>query len=228
MKKSLLAIALVALALSCDLSAGQQPPEPGHGTVSGLIRDVNGGLVTDAEIDLNAPGRTHRGRTNSRGAYSIELSPGVYSMEIKHYGFCGLRRGEFILKPRAIVYFETELRVCPSDSVNSKFFYDDLAVVPDGSLRPLILYGEKAPDGSAWRYTGPVLDAIGTYPVVFTYNLLTISADSLLYDSTSQHVVARGRVTFQDGKTVSRGSNFEITLSGLYPVGKLADKTAAP
>lgn len=227
MKKPLLAFVLLGVVFNGNSPVGLPAQQSDHATVSGLVQDVNGAFVTNADLDLDAAHTTYRVQTKSRGTYSIELPPGMYSMEIKHYGFCGMRRSEFILKPYAVVHFQTDLRVCPSDSVNSKFSYEDLAAVPNSSLRPLILYGEKTPKGSGWKYTGPVLEAIGTYPVVFTYNLLTITADSLIYDPKAQSVAASGHVAFQDGKTVQKGSSFEVTLSGSYPTGKLTEEKAA-
>ena len=192
--------------------------------VTGTVTDINGSRVANADAEFQREGKVYRARTGATGTYSIELPPGIYAMEIERYGFCRLRRGKFLLKPGTSVHFDTQLHVCPSDSPTSRYFYEELDRVPNSPVRPLILFGDKAPAGGmSWRYTGPWLVAMGTDPVFFTYNVLTVTADSLVYDAKEQTVVASGHVCFQDGNSTKKGSRVEITLNGLYPSGRLTE-----
>lgn len=211
-----------AAVLQSSLSREVNTLADGHAEVSGIVTDIHGSLVTNADVEFQGKGGRHSSQTGSEGEYSIQLPSGVYTMEIRHYGFCRVRRGGFLLEAGSVVHFDTQLHVCPSDSPTSRYFYEDLDQVPSSPVRPLILFGDKVPDGdSSWRYTGPVLVGIGTNRVFFTYNLLTITADSLVYDPKGQTVVASGHVLFQDGESTRKGSQVEVTLNGLHPLGRL-------
>ena len=49
---------------------------------------------------------------------------------------------------------------------------------------------------------------------VFTFNLLTIEADELIYDQTEHMVTARGNVSWQDGKTSDSAPQLRVKLNG--------------
>ena len=64
--------------------------QAGRGSISGLVTDPGGAVVTGAEVILRSPetGGTQRTVTSSGGLYTfISLNPGVYQVNASHEGF---------------------------------------------------------------------------------------------------------------------------------------------
>src|SRR5580704_16207020 len=64
--------------------------QAGRGSISGLVTDPGGAVVTGAEVILRSPetGGTQRTVTSSAGLYTfISLNPGVYQVNASHEGF---------------------------------------------------------------------------------------------------------------------------------------------
>jgi hypothetical protein len=153
--------------------------------------------IPNAEVGSTGVEGRRRTTTTDKGSYPIDLAPGVYAAEIANSNFCPLRRGKFLATNTAEISIDFQLWICASDASDTYNFVE-LDSAKNTDLRRLVLYGRVRRDGDKQIFTGATLGRI--YPVVFTFNLLTVEADELTYDRTEHVVIARGNVSWQDGK----------------------------
>jgi hypothetical protein len=69
--------------------------QAGRGTISGLVTDPGGAVVSSADVALvsQATGVTQHTVTSSAGLYTfISLNPGVYQVVVTHEGFAKVQR----------------------------------------------------------------------------------------------------------------------------------------
>jgi hypothetical protein len=213
--------------------------------VSGPNPRVNG-VVTDIEqksriprIDITVEGGGHvyKAQTDGVGSYSVALVPGTYTMQVGSPGWCSMRRGPFVVDDGTTAQFDFQLMVCPSDA-SGKFTYSELRPAVNSEMKALVLHGDARTEDHVVRYAGPVLPhmvvvdngspgpprRVGrvtmtqiTYPVVLTYNLLTIRCTQLTYDQDRRLVTANGEVEVQDETGTRLGARAEVSLIGLRP-----------
>lgn len=211
----------------------------GHGQVqvAGRVTDVTGAGVRDASIVFEGGMRSIHVATARDGSYIAHLPEGAYQMSVGATGFCEMRRGSFFAKNGTSIHFDFRLIICPSDWAGDYKFVE-LESAPGSGLRPLVLFGQSSVSGNVTRYTGPEVPEFfdkgkrlpgkygqypvitmrqRTYPVVLSYNLLTIRCTDLTYDREKQLVVGRGDVEIQEGKIVRAGHQVRVVLCGLTP-----------
>jgi hypothetical protein len=187
-------------------------------TVKGVVLDIASARIWNAKLTFGDGVHQYDTQTREDGAYSIELKPGTYTMSVYSYGFCTLRRAAFVLQEHSMVQFNFQMWVCPTDTEFIQ--YTELDEVPHTHLKPLVLFAKKDSQGELQRSTGPNTFDDGTgkarkYPAVFTFNLLTVQGQELLYDSTKHLVTASGNVLWQDENNSGGGAKVEINLDGL-------------
>jgi hypothetical protein len=198
----------------CSLSSFAQPPDKPGADVKGVVTDVNDGRVTKAILIFESGGQSYRVETGEDGAYEVRLKPSTYTVSITHFGFCRSRRAAFVAKKGSQINFDFQLWVCPSDAYG-KYNFVELEPVSHTHLKPLILFGEARPEGTSQVFTGAVLTE--KYPVVLTYNLLTLRATELTYERSKHILWATGAVEWQDGTTEGTDMNVQIRLDGPEP-----------
>ena len=219
-------------------SSFRAPINTPRSEVKGIITDgLNKVRLARINITLRGPDHVYKIQTDNIGSYSMFVTPGIYSMELELPGCCNMRRGQFLVEEGKTVQIDSQIMIAPSD-VAGKFNYSELDPPVNSEIRPLVVYGEASAEGHLIRYTGPVLPhtvvvekgspgppvRIGRtamqqvqYPVVFTYNLLTIRSTELAYDRDKHLVKAAGEVEVQDSAGTRKGTRAEVVLIGLTP-----------
>ncbi len=188
-------------------------PEKSGAEVKGIVTDTNDSRVAGATVIFSAGSQSYPVETGEDGAYAIRLKPGTYTVSITHIGFCRSRRAGFVAKKGSQINFDFQLWVCGSDGNN--FDFVELDSVTHTHLKPLVFFGESHPLGTSQVFDGPVLNQ--KYPVVLTYNLLTLRADKLTYERTKHMLWAEGHVEWQDGTNEGSGKHVQIWLDGPEP-----------
>jgi Carboxypeptidase regulatory-like domain len=200
--------------LTCNLSSFVQLPDKPGAEVKGVVTDVSDSRVTKAILIFENGGQSYRVETGEDGAYEVRLKPNTYTVSITHFGFCRSRRAAFVAKKDSLINFDFQLWVCPSDGYG-KYNFIKLEPVPHTHLQPLILFGEARPEGTSQIFTGAVLTE--KYPVVLTYNLLSLRANRLTYERSKHLLWAEGNVEWQDGTKEGIGKIVQIWLDGPEP-----------
>ncbi len=229
MKRSsseVLALALVFIITNTT----QRSPE--QATVRGLVTDFAGARVQAATLRFLSDGPELRTQTGTDGSYSIRLKPGSYTLLVVRDGFCPARRGLFTLEEGAEVEIDAQLILCTlahglefaaEGTVKAEFsryqggYESEELNAPTPSLpRPLAMFGCRRQSGPLVRFTGLVV--AGKYvPVVLTFGLYTLRANSLDYRPGDGTYAGEGDVLWQDGKISRRGSRIQVTLRGPTP-----------
>jgi hypothetical protein len=208
----------IAVLFLAALPAGSEP-EP-QGKVEGVVVDITDARISNATLTFENEDYEYRIQTRWDGAYSIGLKPGTYAMSVSSMGFCTFRRAAFVLEKHSTVQFNFQMWVCPSDM--EFIHYTELEEVPHTHIKPLILFAKSEPEGDLRRFSGfpPTSDGTGhlrKYPAVFSFNLLTVQAEELVYNPTNHMLTALGNVVWQAGSDSGTGTKLEIKLNGLKP-----------
>jgi hypothetical protein len=204
---------LLLSVLICDLGSLAQPIDEASAEVTGVVTDILDGRIPKAVLIFESGGQSYRVGTGLDGAYSIRLKPNTYTVSISYSGFCRFRRAAFMVKKNFQIRFDFQLWVCASDS---SYNFIELQPVPNTRLKPLVLFGETHTEGTIQTFTQVVLMA-EKYPVVLTYNLLTVRANHLSYERSKHLLWAEGDVIWQNGKNEGRGKSVQIWLNGREP-----------
>jgi len=188
--------------------------------VEGVVLDINDARIWNATLTFGNGVRDLSTKTRQDGTYSIELKPGTYTLEVKSYGFCTLRRSAFVLQKHSTVQFNLQMWVCPTDMEFIQYIEFD--EIPHTHLKPVVVYAKKELQGELQRFRGPndFADLTGhprQYPAIFTFNLLTVQAEELVYDPTKHFLNAIGNVHWQDANNSGTSANVQIRLDGLKP-----------
>jgi Carboxypeptidase regulatory-like domain len=190
--------------------------------VKGVVTDINNARVPMASVTIESDGQRLQTKTGLDGTYSVRVQTGTYTISISRPGFCEVRRGEFVAQKHTEVQFDFQLWVCPSDDMRSSYHYVELDSVPHTHLKPLVLFGESQTEGDLEHFTGPIIFEGGLnsgrkYPVVFSFNLLTVRANSVSYNSRNHVLTANGDVVWREGADSGSGTAFEIKLNSSEP-----------
>jgi hypothetical protein len=196
------------------MSRGHAPAK-----IEGVVVDITGARIQNAMLIFANETREYSTKTGGDGTYSIELKSGKYTMEVTSNGFCTLRRAAFVLQRRSTVQFKLQMWVCPTDTQFIQ--YTEFEEVPRTNLKPHVLYAEKN-QGNLLRFKGPNTFDDGTghsrqYPAVFTFNLLTVRAEEIVYDPTKHLLSAFGDVHWQNENKSGTSANLQVKLDGLKP-----------
>lgn len=230
-----IAVCATALSITLQLTAAHEKP---RAVVTGTIVDTFQGRITDATVTLSAGGHKYRTATMPNGEYTISVNPGVYEIRVTRPGFCDGRRGAFVLRTGIEVSFDFELLVCGSvDPITiqpndvgaaapppppDRYQYQELSAVGRDGLRPLVLFGNRDDHDDSVSYSSlTVLNR--HFPVVYTYNLLTIKAETLMCSKKDNSVRGFGSVTWQEGKVTKHGPSIELTFPNGEPHVDLAN-----
>jgi Carboxypeptidase regulatory-like domain len=203
--------------------------------VKGTVTNITGAGVSGASVMFTSKGQRLTLKTARNGVYIGRLQPGTYDVRVMATGFCEMPRGSFIADDNPVIEINFRLIVCPSDWTG-KYYNAQLNPAPDSGLRPLVIFGQAKSVDNLTRYTGPVVpdivleksrDTYGkypqavlkqhTYPVILSYNLMTIRCNELLYDSRKHLAIGTGEVEVEEGDRKRRGEKITVVLNGLEP-----------
>jgi hypothetical protein len=178
--------------------------------VNGTVTDVSGARISGASLRFAQGEREVWARTSPDGIYSVRLHPGTYEVQARSLGFCPMRRGSFILDPGATATLDFELPTCAFDDAKKPFLEEELPAPEFPKIVPLLQYGRRK-SNSMIEYTG-FFDQGKYFRPVFTYNLWTVRANTITYDSAARLLTAKGDVVSQDGRTATPASFIQIHL----------------
>jgi hypothetical protein len=197
--------------LFCNLVSLAQSRDQLNAEVKGVVTDTLDGRMPRVVLVFEGGGKTYRVETGEDGTYALQLNPDTYTASVSQRGFCGFRRAAFIARKGSRIRFDFQLWVCPSDA-DGRYNFIELDAAPHTHLKPLVLFGETHTEGKAQDFTGAFLSK--RYPVIFTYNLLTLRAIQLRYERDRHLVWAMGDVVWQDGTNEGSGQNVQVWLDG--------------
>jgi len=209
--------------------------------VRGSVTNFLGGKIPGIPVIFTSGQQEYSVKTTESGAYSIRLAPGLYAVGVpKSSDFCATRRSNFVLERGQEIQIDFELFVCGIVDTAERFDqrglpvavnmeevyrehvgynYEELPEMSISGLKPLVEFGRRRERGAV-EYTGIVQQGHYIRPVL-TYNVWTLRANSILYDSTTQLVSAQGNVTWQDGKTTQSAKSMNILFHDQPQVVKI-------
>jgi hypothetical protein len=197
--------------LVCNLVSLAQSHDLPNAEVKGVVTDTIDGRVPKAVLVFESGGQSYRVETGEDGTYALQLKPNTYTVSVTQRGFCRFRRAAFTATKGSRIRFDFQLWVCPSDA-NGRYNFIELEAAPHTHLKPLVLFGETHTEGTSQDFTGALLSE--RYPVVFTFNLLTLRANKLRYERDNHLLWATGDVVWQDGTNEGSGQNVQVWLDG--------------
>jgi hypothetical protein len=224
---------MLTLGFGAFLTHAQESEASVMGTV---VDTVQAARITDAKVTLLGSGHKYETTTTPSGEYLLKLEPGVYEIRVTRPGFCDGGRAAFALEAGTKVTFDFELLQCgsvdpirlhPEDGNGTtsppphRYQREELNPVSPNFLRPVIFFGDRQENGDGVRYSALML-LDRHFPVVYTYNLLTIKSDTLIYSKTDNSVRATGNVSCDDGTNTKRGSKLDLTFRDGKPYFDLA------
>jgi Carboxypeptidase regulatory-like domain len=174
---------LVSFLLWVLCASTQQARLHEKAALCGTVTDVHGAWITHAQVVFRSLSSRYLTETNEKGSYSIFLPPDGYMISVRRYGFCEVRRGEFVAAPDSQINFDFQLWVCPTDSYG-RYNYIELTGASDRGLKPLVLYGKTSTAGDAVTFSGPDFSGGTTpdHPAVLTFNRFTFIANRFSYN----------------------------------------------
>ncbi|MBZ5696275.1 MAG: carboxypeptidase-like regulatory domain-containing protein [Acidobacteriia bacterium] len=216
----------VALALAGAYQGRPTAESATPAFVQGIVSNEVGARIAGAELQFATEDNRIVAQTWSNGTYDAKLPPGVYAVRVMHSGFCEGRRGSFSARAGAEIRLDFGLLRCGSDDYRvgvggtliNRLGYDseELATPTVDGLKPLVLFGERKESDGTVHYSSLVL-LDRQYPVVYTYDLLTIKAPYLTYSPKDHSIDGNGGVVWQDGSSTQNGSRIKVTFRNDVP-----------
>lgn len=241
-------LAILLLIVASLLPQGQPPGSANQSATAqlhGLVTDINGARIVGATITLQGRERSVTLTSSGAGAYSGRLVPGTYTAVVNYQsGYCSARRGPFTLRAGSTVQFDFQLLSCPivdrvdavplTELPSRDFYprgYDCQEFNPNAPdvlpYRLVVCFGYREEEGGVFRYKG--LTQQGNWlPVLITYNLMTVRADSAGYNARKQTLTAEGHVVYQDGWRTRTGRSLKVVVRGSRPQAVVSVPHAAP
>ena len=193
-----------------------QTPAPATQTqaahISGTVTDPAGAVVPGAEVSFDHRGSQRVVTTDSSGIYSADLPPGDYSMTVKSRGFGTYRRPVFRVLAVTTVVFDVALYVggCGDmvivppteqavEEATRSCRHEDRFPAPSGDGVPfdmLISFGVRSGGENVRIYERGAKTS--NPPVSVAYNLFSMRAEKVIYDTKSEILKANGAVLVQD------------------------------
>jgi hypothetical protein len=118
MRKSNLAISLLAVTLTMFVLPTLAHAQLTRGAISGTVRDTTGAVIAEATITVTNvnTNQARIGTTNSEGFYRFAaIEPGAYKITIQKTGFAGAEARDIIVRTSQEVTFDAELNVATTN-----------------------------------------------------------------------------------------------------------------
>jgi hypothetical protein len=210
----LIATVLVSIVLAVDCLGQASAPAPltRAAQVRGTIADPVGALVPGAEVTFDRQGSQNVVTADDAGFYSVDLPPGDYTMTVKFRGFKTYRRPLFRALAATIVVFDVALQIgrcgdmviVPSteehiEEATRSCRQEDRFPAPSSDGVPfevLISFGVRSDRGNVHIYEREARPS--NAPVFVAYNVFSMRADKVTYDTKVEILQASGNVLVQD------------------------------
>jgi hypothetical protein len=233
MKCTFIAI-VAACALGCQLLSNQVVSKGDAATVRGVVTDPMDAVIPRVSVVFAGQDEERIAVTTYDGSYEISLEPGTYEVTARLAGFCPGHRSAIRLLENSEAQVDFQLVDCgfinwieipvidpaapirPPRAEGNLYGEEKLNPIPATGLRPLVLYGRREEKGDSTLYFG-LLDNKRQLPAVFTYNLITLRATTLIYSNKDYSIEALGGVVWKDGKQAWRGSRIKVALNEESP-----------
>jgi lipopolysaccharide export system protein LptA len=231
---SLSSVSLVVL-LFCAALFGQSAtpsaaPQTFH--IRGTIEDTGGSAIFGVRVAFQNEQLSKVVLTNDAGVYDADLPLGDYTMTAQGVNFRPYRRPLFRVTSPISLDFDLTLRhygscdilvfngsgkVSPQEWATAQqdsCLQEDFLPVPFGDvpLQLSIRYGSRTATVNAYSYTAENTNP-GKTPVFVAYNLFTLHADRVLYDSKAHTVEASGNVVVvNEPGTIQRANSLTFKI----------------
>lgn len=211
-------LAALFLQLTAPISSGQEV-----GEVVGTVQDAVGASIAGATVEFIGQGKHYLVTVGDVGGYAAQLTPGTYSVTARALYFCEEHRATFSIAANQKAEFDFILPVGATDTrpQDDGCYKEDAPDMGKGVLHSLVLYGARSQKGAELSYSGLKQDVNENYPTVFSYDLLTLRADRLVFDSQAKSITAIGSVTLQNGVQTQHASKINIEFANGDPVVKV-------
>lgn len=224
-----LAVLLFCTTLFGQTSTPATVPQTFH--IRGTIKYPNGDAAFRVRVVFQSEQLSKFVYTNDSGVYDADLPLGDYTMTAQGVGFRPYRRPLFRVTSPTSLDFDVTLRpygscdvlvfnnsgkVTPQEWVAAQqesCLQEDSLSVPFGHvpLQLSIRYGSRITTGSAYSYLGE--NASEHMPVFVAYNVFTLQADKVRYDSRSRIIEASGNiVVVNEPGTVQRADSLTFKV----------------
>lgn len=169
------------------------------GKVTGSVFDHMDALIPGVEITVSRGSFAKTVRSDFKGAYEIELVPGVYDVQTKQNWWFPVRRAVFVVRSNqtAIINLQPRSRDITQELVATKKGledrytygaqkpkYEDFRPFADSEVNVVIEYTKRRTHGRLIEFSGAVL----------TYDATSVSADKIRLDKKNLRVEAEGNV----------------------------------
>jgi hypothetical protein len=217
--RSALSVPLAVLLFYAVLFGQSAPPETQPQTfhVKGTVKNIAGEPIFSVRVAFQNEQLSKSVLTNGSGVYEAELPLGDYTMTAQGLGFRPYRRPLFRVRSSTTLNFDVTLRdfescdvlvfnssgkVTPEDWVAAQkesCLHEDMLAIRSGGapFQLSVRYGNRALSGNTYSYEGEKSGNIEV-PVFVAYNLLTLQADKVVFDSKKRTIAASGNVVFVD------------------------------
>jgi len=233
--------------VSTPSEPSQTDKEEARSVVVGTVTDGYGAVVPKTKVSFIQQGIATVVATSDAGEYEARLSPGAYSISTEKWGFCPLRRSELELRPSMKVRIDLSMVSCGiADHVDVSVKgpikrewashsppheYDSFPVrrAKGTALNLVIRYVSRVKVGSRVEYSGSQPPS-STEPVrvVVTYDVMTITADQVIFDKRRVELCARGNLVVQDGARINRPPSVTLRFQDGRPTLKEGGSAGGP
>jgi hypothetical protein len=219
-----LPITIAILILTTFQQTDKKLGEGDQAEVDGIVTDMNSASVSGASVEFTSECGKHTFLTSENGTYTLRVPPGTYKARISKFGFCDAHRGAFSLSESSKVQFDFQLLVCgtydsegisnpsPPGRLPDRYQEEELYAPTTDGIWPLVKFGQREYRGDSVRYSGFEFHG-KRHPAVYTYNLLTITADILLFSPKDNAIEGIGDVVWHDGNKARRGSKIRVSYA---------------
>jgi lipopolysaccharide export system protein LptA len=231
--RSVSSVSLVVL-LFCAALFGQSaaPSAPQTFHIRGTIKDPTGSAIFRVRVAFQNEQLSKAMLTNDAGVYEADLPLGDYTMTAQGVNFRPYRRPLFrvtspisldfdvTLRPYEscdILVFNSSGKVTPQEwaaAQQDSCLQEDFLAVPFGDVpfRLSICYRGRTTAGKAYSYVGENTNQRAT-PVFVAYNLFTLQADKVRYDSNNHTIEASGEiVVVNEPGTIQRADSLTFKI----------------
>ena len=233
--------ALPILLLLLGTAFGQATPAAETFHVRGTITDETTAVIARAKVTFQSKQISKTVITNEHGVYETDLPLGNYTMTAEVLGFRTYRRPLFRVTSAETIAFDFTLPVQPTcdltvvgtdggtataeewSAAKRQFcLSEDFFSTPSSDGVPFqiwIRYVRRNESGESYFYTGKKTP--NNDPVFVAYNLFSLRADKVTYDSKSMTIRATGNVfvAFESGLNQSADSvAFKIENGRAIPI----------
>ena len=197
------------------------------GQVKGLVTDLSGARIPNAQMVFESLDGQQNIRTNDAGEYEISLSPSVYNVKVQVPGFCGIQK-RIEVKAAALSNADFALKVsashttCEGDTPSAIFFrrVDKLGKPYSIEIgyEDRNYWFEVTTETSGDWY---LYKAYGNIKVVVRFREFVIQADKISLHKYADQITAEGQVVIENENNKIKAKYVEFDFTKDKPILRL-------